>query len=126
MRHAAPRSHPHADRAAAEVLHFRSYARLHACVCESSLPWATFSATAACEYSNTSTHTAYPARAGTAAVTVTAPTSIACGQANGTVVTHGANISANETWAGDGITLLVPTSIAISGNAIVTVQPCAI
>jgi hypothetical protein len=51
---------------------------------------------------------------------------VACGTANGTVVTHGANIGANETWAGDGVTHRVPTSISITGSAVVTVQPCAI
>jgi len=45
---------------------------------------------------------------------------------NGSVVNHSANIGASETWAGDGVTHRVPTSISITGAATVTVQPCAI
>ncbi|HMK72976.1 MAG TPA: hypothetical protein VK454_06535 [Myxococcaceae bacterium] len=50
----------------------------------------------------------------------------ACGSANGTVVTHTANITASESWAGDGVTHSVPNGIAINAPATVTVQPCAI
>jgi len=49
-----------------------------------------------------------------------------CGAPNGTVVTHAANIAASETWAGDGVTHLVPNSITINPPATVTVEPCAI
>jgi hypothetical protein len=51
---------------------------------------------------------------------------VACGTPNGTVVNHAANIGASETWAGDGVTHLVPTSFSITGSAIVTIEPCAI
>jgi hypothetical protein len=46
--------------------------------------------------------------------------------ATGTTVTHSANISADETWAGDGVTHVVPNNITIGSNAVVTVQACAI
>ena len=50
----------------------------------------------------------------------------ACGDPNGTVVTHSTNISVSETWAGAGVTHRVPTNIAITGTAILTIEPCAI
>ena len=50
----------------------------------------------------------------------------ACGEPNGTVVTHSSNISVSETWAGAGVTHRVPTSISITGSAVVTIEPCAI
>ena len=65
-----------------------------------------------------------PTKSGAVALTVTA--AIACGQPNGTVTTHSANVVADETWAGDGVTHSVPSSITVSGNATVTIQPCAI
>ena len=86
---------------------------------------ATFTAPTANVYTITATSTDDPTKSGTATVTVTAA-AVACGQANGTVVTHSSNVAANETWAGDGVTHLVPNSISITGNAAVTVQPCAV
>jgi hypothetical protein len=50
----------------------------------------------------------------------------ACGEPNGTVVTHSSNISLSETWAGAGVTHRVPTNISITGSAIITIEPCAI
>ena len=50
----------------------------------------------------------------------------ACGDPNGTVVTHSSNISVSETWAGAGVTHRVPTNISITGSAVVTIEPCAI
>ena len=44
---------------------------------------------------------------------------------NGTVVTHSSNITADETWAGDGTVHVVPNSINIVAPATVTIQPCA-
>jgi hypothetical protein len=41
-------------------------------------------------------------------------------------VSHSANISADETWAGNGVTHQVPNNISITGSATVTVQPCAL
>ena len=86
---------------------------------------ATFTATTLGAYSIVATSTADPAKSGTATVTVTAP-AVACGQTNGSVVTHSANVAASETWAGDGVTHRVPTSFSITGNATVTIQPCAV
>jgi hypothetical protein len=57
---------------------------------------------------------------------VTVAAAVACGNGNGTVVTHSANISADETWAGNGVTHQVPNDISINGSATVTVQPCAL
>jgi hypothetical protein len=42
------------------------------------------------------------------------------------VTTHSANVTADETWAGDGVTHLVPNSFTLSGSAVLTIQPCAI
>jgi hypothetical protein len=86
---------------------------------------ATFSATTPGSYTITATSAADPARSGTAQVTVTA-TAAPCGQPNGVVVTHSANVAANESWAGDGVTHRVPSGISITGSATVTIQPCAI
>jgi hypothetical protein len=57
-------------------------------------------------------------------VTVAAPA--ACGTPNGTVVTHSSNITADETWAGNGVTHSVTTSIRVMAPATLTIQPCAI
>ncbi len=86
---------------------------------------ATFTAATPGAYTISATSTADPTKSGSALVTVTTPT-VACGTANGTVTTHSSNISADETWAGDGVTHRVPNSISISGNAVVTIQACAI
>lgn len=51
----------------------------------------------------------------------------ACGVTeNGVVVTHASNITASETWAGDGTVHLIPNSISILAPATVTIQKCAI
>lgn len=57
-------------------------------------------------------------------VTVRQPA--ACGTPNGTVVSHTGNITADETWAGNGVTHSIPSSIRIKAPATVTIQPCAI
>ena len=85
---------------------------------------ATFSAGTPGTYTITASSVADPSRSGSATVTVTAAAT--CGPPSGTVVTHPANITASETWAGDGVTHSVPNSIAINGPATVTIQPCAI
>ena len=87
---------------------------------------ATFTATAAGTYTVSATSTSDPTKSGIVAVTVMAPSGLACGIANGTVTTHSANVTADETWAGDGVTHLVPNSFTISGSAVLTIQPCAI
>ena len=86
---------------------------------------ATFSTTTPGSYTITATSTADPTKSGAAVVTVTSA-AVACGTPNGTVVTHSSNISANEAWAGNGVTHRVPNDITISGSAVVTIQPCAI
>ncbi len=63
---------------------------------------------------------------GSANAVGTAGPSAVCGQPNGTVVTHSVNVSANETWAGAGVTHRIPNSISLTGTAVVTIQPCAI
>jgi hypothetical protein len=86
---------------------------------------ATFTTTVAGVYSVLATSVDDPSQAGGAAVTATAAVP-PCGQTSGVVVTHSANIAASESWAGDGVTHVVPTSISITGSATVTVQPCAV
>ena len=86
---------------------------------------ATFTTTTAGSYTIRATSADDPTKSGTAAVTVT-PIVPICGQPGAVVTTHSTNIAANETWAGDGVTHVVPTSISITGSAIVTIQPCAI
>ncbi len=86
---------------------------------------ATFSAPATGVYTVTATSADAPTRSGSATVTTT-PTQQTCGQPNGTVVTHSANVTVSEAWAGDGVTHRIPTSISISGDATVTIGPCAI
>jgi hypothetical protein len=61
------------------------------------------------------------------AVTCTAVAPFVCGVTeNGVVVTHASNITASETWAGDGTVHLIPNSISIMAPATVTIQKCAI
>lgn len=86
---------------------------------------ATFTASTLGTYTITAVSTADPTKSGVATVTVIAA-AVACGQTNGTIVTHSANVPASETWAGGGVTHRVPTSFSITGNAIVTIQPCAV
>jgi hypothetical protein len=64
----------------------------------------------------------------TSTATVTVGPAVACGQPNGSVITHigGAVVTADETWVGDGVTHFLPGSVSISGTATVTIQPCAI
>lgn len=85
---------------------------------------ATFSSATPGSYTITATSGDDASKSGSATVTVAAP--VACGTPNGTVVTHSSNISADETWAGNGVTHQVPNDISITGSATVTVQPCAI
>jgi hypothetical protein len=88
---------------------------------------ATFTATNAAVYSIRATSTADTTRSGTTAVTVTAPVPLACGQANGVVINHSADVSSSETWAGDGTTHLVPsTGLSVRNGATLTVAPCAV
>jgi hypothetical protein len=86
---------------------------------------ATFTAPTAGSFTVRATSTDDGTKSGTATVTVTqaAPP---CGQPNGTVSTHSTNVTANETWAGDGVTHKVPASLSISGSAVLTIEPCAI
>lgn len=86
---------------------------------------ATFTSNTPGVYNVFATHVASQFSGG-ATVTVNAPAGVACGQPNGTVVTHSADVTANESWAGNGVTHRVPNSISIRGTATVTVEPCAI
>src|SRR5215468_4454568 len=81
---------------------------------------ATFGAPAG-TYTVTATSRDDASRSGSATVTVAA-----CGVPNGTVVTHTGAIGANETWAGDNVTHMVPSGINITDTATVTIEPCAI
>ncbi|HEY1417323.1 MAG TPA: hypothetical protein VGF41_05435, partial [Myxococcaceae bacterium] len=85
---------------------------------------ATFTSGTAGTYTITAVSSDDPSKSGSATVTVAA--AVACGNPNGTVVTHSANISADETWAGNGVTHQVPNDISINSSATVTVQPCAL
>ena len=51
---------------------------------------------------------------------------VACGQENGTVINHTGNITADETWVGQGTVHLVANSINVLAPATLTVAPCAI
>jgi hypothetical protein len=86
---------------------------------------ATFTAVAAGAFTIRATSTDDATKSATATVTVTVA-AVPCGQPNGSIITHSANVAANETWAGDGVTHLVPSSISITGSATVTIEPCAI
>lgn len=85
---------------------------------------ATFVPAAAGTYTVRASSVDDPTKSAALALTVTA--AITCGQPNGTVTAHSANVVADETWAGDGVTHSVPNSITIAGSATVTIQPCAI
>lgn len=85
---------------------------------------AAFSSTAAGTYTITATSVADPTHSGSTTVAVTGAAT--CAPATGTVVTHSSNISASETWAGNGVTHSVPNNISINAPATVTIQPCAI
>ena len=75
-------------------------------------------------YTVTATSIDDPTKSGSVQISVQAPSS--CGTPNGTVVTHSGNITASETWAGNGVTHSITSSVRIKPGATVTVQPCAI
>ena len=75
-------------------------------------------------YTVTATSNDDHTKSGSVQISVQAPTS--CGTPNGTVVNHSGNITASETWAGNGVTHSVTSSVRIKPGATVTVQPCAI
>jgi hypothetical protein len=75
-------------------------------------------------YTVTATSVDDHTKAGSVVITVRQPSN--CGTANGTVVTHSGNITASETWAGNGVTHSVTSSVRIKPGATVTVQACAI
>ncbi|HUM13530.1 MAG TPA: hypothetical protein VLT82_21460 [Myxococcaceae bacterium] len=75
-------------------------------------------------YTVTATSVDDPTKSGSVQISVQAPTS--CGTPNGTVLTHSGNITASETWAGNGVTHSVTASVRIKPGATVTVEPCAI
>jgi len=85
---------------------------------------ATFSSGAAATYTLTARSNDDTTQSGSTTVAVTQAAQ--CGVANGTVVTHSSNIVNSETWAGAGVTHMVPQSIAIDAPATVTIEPCAI
>lgn len=86
---------------------------------------AAFTAGAAGAYTISATSADDTTKSGAATVTVTAAVP-PCGQTSAAVVTHSANVAANETWAGDGVTHVVPTSFSVTGSASLTILPCAI
>jgi hypothetical protein len=51
--------------------------------------------------------------------------SVAVLRRNGTVVTHSANVTADEVWAGDGTVHVIANPISIVAPATVTIQGCA-
>ncbi len=85
---------------------------------------ATFTATSANVYTITAISSDDIGKRGSATETVS--TAVTCGTPNGTVAQHTSNISASETWAGNGVTHMIPNSISITGAAVVTIEPCAI
>src|SRR6267142_481057 len=85
---------------------------------------ATFSSGAAATYTLTARSNDDTTQSGSTTVAVTQAAQ--CGVANGTVVTHSSNIVNSETWAGAGVTHMVPQSIAVDAPATVTIEPCAI
>jgi hypothetical protein len=85
---------------------------------------ATFSASTAGTYTVKATSTDDSIKFGTVQVTVAGSSS--CGTANGTVVTHSTDVTADETWAGNGTTHSVTASITVRAPATLTIAPCAI
>ena len=75
-------------------------------------------------YTVTATSVDDPTKVGSVQITVRQPST--CGTPNGTVVTHSGNITADETWAGNGVTHSVTSSVRIKPGATVTVEACAI
>jgi hypothetical protein len=59
----------------------------------------------------------------TVQVTCSAP-GFVCGTENGTVVTHGSDIAASETWAGDGTVHRITNTIAINAPPITSASTC--
>jgi len=85
---------------------------------------ASFSAPTPGTYTVKATSTDDSTKFGVAQVTVAASSS--CGTANGTVVTHSTDVTADETWAGNGTTHSVTASITVRAPATLTIAPCAI
>ena len=75
-------------------------------------------------YTVTATSVDDHSKFGSVSITVRPPST--CGTANGTVVTHSGNITASDTWAGNGVTHSVTSSVRIKPGATVTVEACAI
>jgi len=75
-------------------------------------------------YTVTATSTDDHTKLASVQITVRPPSN--CGTPNGTVVNHSGNITADETWAGNGVTHSVTSSVRIKPGATVTVQACAI
>jgi hypothetical protein len=49
-----------------------------------------------------------------------------CGTPNGTIITHTSNITANETWVGNGTQHIVANSITVFAPATLTIAKCAV
>ena len=81
-----------------------------------------FSATTPNVYTVTATDGDDTSVSGSTVVTVGPP----CATPNGTTITHSADITADETWAGGGITHLVPSQLQVRAPATLTIEPCAI
>lgn len=86
---------------------------------------ATFAAANPGTFTITATSRDDAQKSGTFQVTVR-PAATSCGTPNGTVVTHAGNITADETWPGNGVTHSITSSVRIKAPATVTIQPCAI
>jgi hypothetical protein len=65
------------------------------------------------------------ANVGNVTVTCTTPV-VQCGSENGTIVMHAANVTTDQTWAGNGTVHMVTNSISILAPATLTIQKCAI
>jgi len=76
------------------------------------------------QYTVTATSTDDQTKFASVQITVRQPST--CGTPNGTVVTHSGNITGDETWAGNGVTHSVTSSVRIKPGATVTVEACAI
>jgi hypothetical protein len=83
---------------------------------------ASFSSATPGTYTVTATSKDDATKSGSAQVIVKPP----CGTANGAIVSHTSNITASETWPGDGTTHQIPGSIQIRAPATVTIEACAI
>jgi hypothetical protein len=85
---------------------------------------ASFSAPTAGTYTVKATSTDDSIKFGVVQVTVAASSS--CGTPNGTIVTHSTDVTADETWAGNGTTHSVTSAITVRAPATLTIAPCAI